>query len=213
MHPRGAPARALRRARACRVDTVRGFRDKQLMKERVAAAGLRVPRVRAASAPAPRRAPRPSEIGYPLILKPIAGAGSADTYRVDERRASSSGVARRARGTSPRRAVEEFIEGEEFTFDTVCIGGKPAFENVAAVPAEAARSRGRNEWISPVIITVRDMRQPKLSGGIALGARRARRARHGRRLHPHGVVPQGRTARSCSARSAAGRAARTSSTR
>src|SRR5512144_1806565 len=65
------------------VDTVRGFRDKQLMKERVAAAGLRVPRafrvrtVNEAWAAA-------EEVGYPLVLKPIAGAGSADTHRCDD---------------------------------------------------------------------------------------------------------------------------------
>jgi biotin carboxylase len=65
------------------VDAVRGFRDKELMKERVRAAGLRVPRSRRVRTE--REIREAAEfIGYPLILKPIAGAGSADTYRVGD---------------------------------------------------------------------------------------------------------------------------------
>src|SRR3954463_12188532 len=48
------------------VHTVRGFRDKQLMKERVAAAGLRVPKSRRASTEHDVRAAA-EELGYPLI--------------------------------------------------------------------------------------------------------------------------------------------------
>ena len=60
------------------VDAVNGFRDKQLMKERVAAAGLRVPRsLRVRTVTEARAAAE--RLGYPLVLKPIAGAGSADT--------------------------------------------------------------------------------------------------------------------------------------
>jgi biotin carboxylase len=67
------------------VDAVRGFRDKQLMKERVRAAGLiRVPRSRRVRTESEIREAAPSSSGYPLILKPIAGAGSADTYRVGD---------------------------------------------------------------------------------------------------------------------------------
>jgi len=64
------------------VDTVNGFRDKQLMKERLSAAGLRVPQsVRIRTAAEARAAAE--RLGYPLVLKPISGAGSADTYRLN----------------------------------------------------------------------------------------------------------------------------------
>ena len=65
-------------------------------------------------------------------------------------------------------SCEEYIEGEEFTFDTVCIDGKPAYENVAQYLPKPIEMRSL-EWVSPVIITVRDMKQPKIQGGIALG--------------------------------------------
>lgn len=147
------------------VDTVLGFRDKQLMKERVAAAGLRVPHSRRVRAGAEARAAA-EEIGYPLIVKPIAGAGSADTYRVDD-----DADLERVLGLTrhvPEVSVEEFVEGDEFTYDTVCIDGRPAFENVAQYLPRPLDAR-TNEWISPIIVTVRDLQQAKIQKGIALG--------------------------------------------
>ena len=59
-------------------------RDKELMKQAVESAGLRVPRHgRARSV---REAWEVLEgVGYPAILKPIDGAGSVDTYRCNDR--------------------------------------------------------------------------------------------------------------------------------
>jgi biotin carboxylase len=105
-------------------------------------------------------------IGYPLVLKPISGAGSADTFRVD-----SAAELEKALGKMlhvGEASCEEYIDGEEFTFDTVCIGGKPAFINVAQYLPKPLIARSE-EWISPVITTVRDLEQEKLKGGIALG--------------------------------------------
>ena len=111
------------------VDTVNGFRDKQLMKERVAAAGLRVPRSERIRTVSEARAAA-EKIGYPLILKPIAGAGSADTYKVED-----ADELERVLGSMrhiSEASCEEFIDGEEFTFDTVCIAGK-AYRTVAPI--------------------------------------------------------------------------------
>ena len=59
------------------------FRDKGEMKRRVEAAGLRTPQsVRATTAAGVREAAE--RIGYPIIVKPIAGAGSADTHRIED---------------------------------------------------------------------------------------------------------------------------------
>ncbi len=147
------------------VNAVNGFRDKQLMKDRVAAAGLRVPRsVRVRTATDAREGA--AMMGYPLVLKPISGAGSADTYEV-----RSDGELEAALGRMHHVAeasLEEFIEGEEFTFDTVCINGKPAFANVAQYLPKPLIAR-TNEWLSPVIVTVRDLAQPALAAGLRLG--------------------------------------------
>jgi hypothetical protein len=149
------------------VDTVNGFRDKQLMKERIAAAGLRVPRAARARTAAEVRAAA-ERFGYPVVIKPISGAGSADTYRVDSPQELEQTLARTQHVAEA--SVEEFVDGEEFTFDTVCIEGSPAFINVAQYLPRPLIAR-TNEWISPVITTVRHLAQPALAGGIDLGRR------------------------------------------
>jgi biotin carboxylase len=147
------------------VDAVRGFRDKQLMKERVAAAGLRVPlSARATTAKAAWEAAE--RIGYPLVVKPIAGAGSADTYRVGDAKQLAEVLARTQR--VPEVSIEEYVTGEEHTYDTISIDGTPVYENVAQYLPKPLEARSE-EWISPVVITVRDLTTPKMRAGIELG--------------------------------------------
>jgi biotin carboxylase len=147
------------------VDTVRGFRDKEVMKERIRAAGLRVPHsARVTDAKGAWEAAE--RIGYPLIAKPIAGAGSADTYRVDDRQELDD-VLKRTQHV-PELSVEEFVEGDEYTYDTICVNGVPRYENVAQYLPRPLIAR-TNEWISPVICTIRDLDQPHLRDGIQLG--------------------------------------------
>ena len=104
------------------------FRDKEVMKRVLDEAGLRTPRHRSARAENEVRAAA-EEIGYPLIVKPIAGAGSADTYRVDDPQELERVIlmTRHVEEVS----VEEFIDGEEFTFDTICADGNVLFHNVS----------------------------------------------------------------------------------
>jgi len=147
------------------VDTAMGFRDKEIMKTRLRAAGLRVPRSRRVHTAAQVRE-LAEEIGFPLILKPIGGAGCSNTFKVD-------GWAELERtlpaiGNLSEASCEEYIEGEELTFDTLCIGGKPVTENVTMYlpkPLEAATQ----EWVSPMGISIRDLGQPRLAAGVALG--------------------------------------------
>ena len=65
------------------VDATLLFRDKELMKRRLDSAGIRTPwHASATSVAAVWEAAE--KIGYPLIVKPIAGAGSADTATVEQ---------------------------------------------------------------------------------------------------------------------------------
>jgi biotin carboxylase len=147
------------------VDTVRGFRDKELMKERLRSAGLRVPRSRRVRTAAEARAAA-EEIGYPVILKPIAGAGCADTYAVESPSELEAALPRM--GGVVEASCEELIEGDELTFDTICLRGEPVVENVSQYlpkPLEASKA----EWISPMSISVRDLSQPRIAAGVTLG--------------------------------------------
>ena len=149
-------------------DTVLGFRDKQLMKERLSAAGVRVP-VSARATPGDELRVAAETIGFPVVVKPIAGAGTADTHLVQDRAALERVIASVAH--VPALIVEEFIVGEELTYDTVCIAGTPVFDSVAQYFPKPLESRTQ-EWISPAQIVYRDPHaQPELAAGVELGRR------------------------------------------
>lgn len=148
-------------------DAALGFRDKPIMKARLIPSGVRLPRFgRAATVDGVLEAAR--GIGYPVVLKPVAGAGTADTWRVDDEDHARAKLA--TMGHVAEVSIEEFIEGEEFTYDVVAIDGKPAFESVTQYHPPPLQGRTL-EWISPAQITLRDPYIAALEPGIALGRR------------------------------------------
>jgi hypothetical protein len=141
------------------------FRNKEKMKRVLDAAGIRTPR----HAPARGSAAvheAAEAIGFPLIVKPIAGAGSADTYRVESARDLEAVVARVEH--LDEVSVEEFIEGEEYTFDTIAVSGTPVFHNVAWYRPRPLVARS-SEWISPQVIALRHPDQDALAAGVTMG--------------------------------------------
>lgn len=141
------------------------FRDKEHMKAALDREGIRTPRHESAkNASACREAAR--RIGYPLIVKPIAGAGSADTYRVDDPDQLEA-ILPRLRNVA-EVSVEEYILGREHTFDTICADGRLLYYNVAWYRPNVLQARSE-EWISPQTITLKDPETPDLKKGIALG--------------------------------------------
>lgn len=141
------------------------FRDKEAMKRVLDAAGIRTPRhARAATTRAVREAAE--RIGYPLIVKPIAGAGSADTHRIENER-ELEGVLPLL-GHVPEVSVEEFVDGEEYTFDTVSIGGEIAYFNIGWYRPRPLIAR-TVEWISPQTVALRNVGADHLASGRAMG--------------------------------------------
>jgi hypothetical protein len=147
------------------VEQATWFRDKELMKQVLDAAGIRTPRHVAARAGAEVWAAA-ERIGFPLIIKPIAGAGSADTFRVDS--ADELAAVQPMIQHVPLLSVEEFVDGEEFTYDTICAGGRVLFENVSWYLPRPLQARS-HEWISPVTLALRDKDDPRLADGITMG--------------------------------------------
>jgi biotin carboxylase len=142
------------------------FRDKERMKQLLDAAGLRTPWHVAAQTVAEVWAAA-ERVGYPLIVKPIDGAGSADTYRANSP-AELDAVLPMIRHV-PRVSVEEFIEAEEFTYDTICANGQILVENICQYHPRPLLTK-MHEWISPMTIALRDLDDPGLRGGRQLGA-------------------------------------------
>lgn len=141
------------------------YRDKELMKQVLDAAGIRTPRHAAASS-VHEVWEAAERIGYPLCIKPIAGAGSQDTYRVDspEDLAEVLPALKHIRTVS----VEEFIDGEEFTYDTICRDGEVLFENICWYLPRPLEARS-HEWISPMMVALRATSGPEFDGGRQMG--------------------------------------------
>jgi ATP-grasp domain-containing protein len=148
-----------------RVAQAQTFRNKDLMKQKVTAAGIRTARHGSATTVAQvREAAR--EIGFPVIVKPIAGAGSMDTVRAGNEAELERALAQVR--SYDEVNVEEFIEGEEYTYDTICIDGRIVYENVCFYRPNPLVARS-TEWISPQTIALRDLSQPTVQAGVALG--------------------------------------------
>lgn len=141
------------------------FRDKEEMKRMLDAAGIRTPRhAKCATPDACREAAE--RIGFPLIVKPIAGAGSADTYKVNDAAEFEDVLKKTAH--VPEVSVEEFIEGDEFTYDTVCFDGRVAFFNICMYRPCPLIARSV-QWISPQTVALRNVDQEELATGRELG--------------------------------------------
>jgi formate-dependent phosphoribosylglycinamide formyltransferase (GAR transformylase) len=106
------------------------------------------------------------DIGFPVIVKPIAGAGSMDTVRAGSPDDLEAALARVQ--SYEEVNVEEFIEGEEYTYDTICIDGRIVYENVCYYRPNPLVARS-TEWISPQTIGLRDLSPPDIQAGIRLG--------------------------------------------
>jgi hypothetical protein len=140
-------------------------RDKESMKQAVERAGLRVPRHGRARSKAEAWA-AVERCGYPAIVKPIDGAGSKDTYRCNDKQEFEQALQKVAH--IDELSVEEFIEGEELTYDTVCADGRILFENVAWYKPKPM-ILAQNPWISMQNIVLRDITQELPRPGVELG--------------------------------------------
>ena len=141
------------------------FRDKERMKQVLDEAGVRTPRHARASTEAECREAA-ERIGYPLIIKPIDGAGSADTHHLKDE--SEFDKALRLLRHVPEVSVEEYIDGEEYTFDTLCANGEILFHNVSWYRPKPLVMR-QNAWISPISLTLKDTTVPEIQMGVDLG--------------------------------------------
>lgn len=135
------------------VETVRGFRDKALMKSRLRARGVPCARHRLAANAAEARA-FAAETGFPLIAKPPAGAGAADTHRVED-------LAGLERAVSAYPVLlEEFVRGEEQSFDCVWLSGEPLWWSVSLYRPSCLEVL-RNAWVQWTVLLPRRVDGPE----------------------------------------------------
>ena len=125
-------------------------RDKPAMKQALRDAGVPCARSTGAHSAEEIRA-FAAEVGYPLIVKPPDGAGAAGTHRVDDDLELEAAIASSGVEHGAPVAVEEFMEGHEGFYDTICVNGHVVHEFVSHYYPNVLEAM-RTRWISPQFI-------------------------------------------------------------
>lgn len=150
-------------------DAAERFRDKARMKEALRQAGLPCARHRALRSEA-EGLEFAREVGLPIVLKPLDGAGCRATWRISAESDLRSALATmRPRPDRPVQA-EEFIVGDEHSFETICLSGAPRFYSISdyfPTPLEVMR----NPWIQWVCLLPRDLSGPRYEAAKQVGLR------------------------------------------
>jgi len=137
------------------VDAALSFRDKSVMKNRLREAGLPCARHCVATSEAELMAFL-DEVGLPVVIKPPAGAGAVDTFRVDRADQLPEALAQWPPSRARPMMVEEFIVGDEHSFDAICINGQCLWYSISdysPTPLEVMR----NEWIQWCVMLPREL--------------------------------------------------------
>lgn len=149
--------------------TAQRFREKALMKDTLREHGLPCARHLLVTAPG-QAAAFAEKVGFPMVLKPPAGAGCKSTWRVDDR-ASLDEVLSQMR-PSPEQPVlaEEFLRGAEGSCEMVVLGGQVRAHSISHYlpgPLEVMRT----PWIQWVCLLPRDISDAAHQEVAALGQR------------------------------------------
>lgn len=155
-----------------RREQAHNFRDKSRMKQLLRDAGIPCARYRLA-ATAHDAFAFAREVGYPLVVKPPAGAASQATYRVDADEALADALRAAAPAAGQEALLEEFITGDEYSWDAFTLDGTVRFQSITRytpTPLEAMQ----NPWIQWTVLLPREVDGPEFDDIRAAGARALR---------------------------------------
>ncbi len=138
-----------------RVEVAKNFRDKARMKTLFHTAGIPCARHQTVTTLAVAQ-DFVSTVGFPIIIKPTAGAGSQATYKVENAHVLEQVLNALLYGAHPEVLLEEFVTGTEHSFDTFSLNGKPVFHSLTHYlpnPIEVVRE----PWIQWQVILPNDI--------------------------------------------------------
>lgn len=142
-----------------RVDTARNFRDKARMKSVLEAHGIPCAKHRLVTRADEARA-FAREAAFPLVVKPPAGAGARNTFRIDDEARFERWLAAAPPSEEDPALLEEFLTGEEHSFDSVVVNGKGVFHSISRylpTPLEVIEA----PWIQWCVILPREIDGPE----------------------------------------------------
>ncbi|MDH3733296.1 MAG: ATP-grasp domain-containing protein [Gemmatimonadota bacterium] len=138
------------------------FRDKSRMKDVLRTAGLPCARHALARDEAEALAFARS-VGYPLIVKPPAGSGGRGTYRLEDEMQLVESLRVSPLSADRPVLIEEFVTGEEHSFDAMSIGGRVVWHSInhyLPSPLEVLRE----PWIQWCVLLPREVDSPRYDG-------------------------------------------------
>ena len=150
-------------------DTALRFRDKGRMKDALRQAGLPCARHARVHADADAWS-FVDKVGFPVVLKPPAGAGCRATWRVSSPQELSQALAELRPSAQREVLAEEFLTGAEYSFETVTVGGVPRFWSLTRYyPSPLAAME--KDWIQWCVVLPREVETPLFAKARALGLR------------------------------------------
>jgi len=143
------------------VEAAKNFRDKSRMKTVLERAGLPCAR-HALIGDSESAQAFVSEVGFPVVVKPPAGAGGKSTFRLDKESDLSAFLRRFPPDSRQPTLYEEFVFGTEYSFDSVMIAGRPIWYSISRympTPLEVME----NSWIQWCVMLPRDLSGPEFT--------------------------------------------------
>ncbi len=137
-----------------RAEQALGFRDKTRMKDALRAAGVPVARHRQVETTAAAIA-FAEEVGYPLIVKPPAGAAAQSTFRAGDERALREALGPASLAAGGVALLEEMVTGEEHSFDAFVKDGRVVFYSISDYHPSCLAVM-ENPWMQWVVVLPRE---------------------------------------------------------
>jgi biotin carboxylase len=113
------------------------------------------------------------EVGFPIVLKPPAGMGCKATWRVRSQSELRSALAAMHPGPDRPALAEEFLRGQEYSFETITVGGEVRFQSISRyypAPLEVMEA----PWIQWVVVLPRVIEGPDFADAREMGVRAVR---------------------------------------
>ncbi|MDC3378801.1 ATP-grasp domain-containing protein [Planctomycetota bacterium] len=152
------------------VDAALKFRDKALMKDALRQANVPVARhCLAHSAEQVRTFLK--QVSLPVVIKPQAGAGAKNTFRVDHPAQIAEALTAFPPSAARPTLIEEFVRGREHSYDSICVDGKLVWGSVShyeSTPLEVLN----NDWIQWCVLLPRHVTGPQY-GPVRQAAQKA----------------------------------------
>ena len=141
--------------------------DKSQLKEALTAAGVPCARHQLVRHTAEALAFR-ELVGYPMVAKPPDGAGAKATFRLDNDADFDSWLVAARQGWDQVWLLEEFLTGQEHTFDSVTLGGETIWASISDYrppPLEVLRT----PWVQWTVLLPRDISGPEYADIRTIG--------------------------------------------